>query len=89
MKTWGHAIEVDYGPDCSWDVIEAAVEWGPHPTACTTDAYNLFRAEKILHTKSWLDSAKLCCGRTSSGSALKILKYPQWRSSHRLDGVDA
>ena len=42
MKRWCHRIAVDCGPDWSWDVIEVAVKRGPHPTACTTDAYDLF-----------------------------------------------
>ena len=40
MKNWRHSIEVDCGPDWSWDVIETAIERGPHLTACTADAYN-------------------------------------------------
>ncbi len=26
-------------------MIEAAVEWGPHPTACTSDAHTLFKED--------------------------------------------
>ncbi len=48
MKQWRHGIVVDCGLDWSWDVIEAAVKQGPHPTACTTDAYELF-AEDIAY----------------------------------------
>jgi hypothetical protein len=42
LKEWRHGIEVDCGPDWAWDVIEAAVARGPHPTACTTKAIALF-----------------------------------------------
>ena len=48
MKQWRHGIAVDCGLDWSWDVIEAAVKQGPHPTARTTDAYDLF-AEDIAY----------------------------------------
>jgi hypothetical protein len=42
LKEWRHGIEVDCGPDWAWDVIEAAVARGPHPTACTAKAIDLF-----------------------------------------------
>ena len=45
MTQWRHGIKVDCGPDWAWDVIEAAVDRGPHPTACTPDAHELFRAD--------------------------------------------
>ena len=45
MKQWCHGIKVDCGPDWSWDIIEAAIERGPHPTACTSDAHNLFKED--------------------------------------------
>ncbi len=45
MKQWRHGIKVDCGPDWSWDVIEAAIEWGPHPMACTSDAHDLFKED--------------------------------------------
>jgi hypothetical protein len=46
MKEWRHGIKVDCGPDWTWDNIVAAVERGPHPTACTTDAYDLYERPK-------------------------------------------
>ena len=45
MKQWRHGIKVDCGPDWAWDVIDAAVERGPHPTACTPEAHELFKAD--------------------------------------------
>ncbi len=45
MKEWRYGIKVDCGPDWSWDSIEAAVECDPHPTACTPEAYALFKVE--------------------------------------------
>ncbi len=67
MKQWRHGIAVDCGPDWSWDVIEAAVKQGPHPTACTTDAYDLF-VEDIAYQVTvgfskvvlWDDIKQLC-----------------------------
>ena len=45
MKMWRHGIKVDCGPNWSWDAIEAAVECGPHPTACTPEAWSLFKED--------------------------------------------
>ena len=45
MHEWRHGIAVDCGPDWEWDVIEAAIERGPHPTARTPDAIELFRED--------------------------------------------
>jgi hypothetical protein len=42
LEKWRHSIAVDCGPDWSLDVIEAAIECGPHPTACTPKAVALF-----------------------------------------------
>ena len=42
LKSWRHGTEVDCGPDWSWDIIEAAVARGPHPTASTPAAIALF-----------------------------------------------
>jgi hypothetical protein len=33
------------GPDWTWEVIEAAVMRGPHPTACTHEAIALFKED--------------------------------------------
>ena len=45
LKEWRHGIEVDCGPDWAWDVIEATVARGPHPTACTAEAIALFEED--------------------------------------------
>jgi hypothetical protein len=45
LKEWRHGIEGDCGPDWTWDVIEAAVARGPHPTACTPKAIALFKED--------------------------------------------
>ena len=46
MEAWRQGIPVDCGPDWNWDVITAAVAYGPHPTARTQDSIALF-AEDI------------------------------------------
>ena len=45
LKKWQHGINVDCGPDWSWDVIQAAVARGPHPTALTPDALEVFKED--------------------------------------------
>jgi hypothetical protein len=45
LKEWRHGIEVDCGPDWTWEVIEAAVAREPHPTACTHEAIALFEED--------------------------------------------
>ncbi len=45
LKEWRHGIEVDCGPDWTWDVIKAAVARGPHPTTCTPKAIALFEED--------------------------------------------
>ncbi len=45
LKEWRHGIEVDCGPDWTWDVIVAAVLQGPHPTVCTPEAIALFEED--------------------------------------------
>ncbi len=45
LKEWRYGIEVDCGPDWTWDIIEAAVARGPHPTACTPEAIALFEED--------------------------------------------
>ncbi len=44
-EEWRHGIEVDCGPDWTWDVIDAAVARGPHPTACTPKGIALFEED--------------------------------------------
>ncbi len=45
LKKWRHDIAVDCGPDWNWDVIEAAIERGPHPTTRTPEAVALFEED--------------------------------------------
>jgi hypothetical protein len=67
LKKWRHGIEVDCGPDWSWDVIETAVENGPHPTACTPKAVVLFEEDIEYQWKAgfctvipWEEIKQLC-----------------------------
>jgi hypothetical protein len=67
MKMWRYGIKVDCGPDWSWDSIEAAVERGPHLTACTPEAYVLFKNEIAYQVTAgfsqvalWEDINRLC-----------------------------
>ncbi len=45
LKKWRHGIPVDCGPDWNWDVITAAVDHGPHPTARIQDSTSLFEED--------------------------------------------
>ena len=45
MQEWRDGLAVDCGPDWSWEVIEAAIARGPHPTARTPDAIALFKED--------------------------------------------
>jgi hypothetical protein len=40
-----HGIEVDCSPDWSWEVVEAAIARGPHPTASPPDLIALFKED--------------------------------------------
>jgi len=42
----------DCGPDWSWDVIEAAIARGPHPTAATLDPIALFKEDIAYQVKA-------------------------------------
>ena len=52
LKEWQQGIEVDCGPDWAWDVIEAAVARGPHPTATTPEAIALFKEDIAYQVKA-------------------------------------
>jgi hypothetical protein len=52
MKEWRHGIPVDCGPDWQWDVITAAVNHGPHPTARTLDSIALFKDDIEYQVKA-------------------------------------
>jgi hypothetical protein len=67
LKEWRHGIAVDCGPDWSWDVIEAAVTRGPHPTARTPEAVALFEEDIEYQWKAgfckvipWKEIKRLC-----------------------------
>ncbi len=74
LNKWRHGIEVDCGPDWSWEVVEAAIARGPHLTATTPDLIALFKEDIAYQVKAgfckvmlWED---LNCLRPSN---LKIL----------------
>jgi hypothetical protein len=67
LKGWQHGIDVDCGLDWNWEVIEAAVARGPHPTATTPDAIALFKEDIAYQVKAgfsrmmlWEDLQWLC-----------------------------
>jgi hypothetical protein len=43
LTEWQHRINVNCRPNWSWEVIEAAVARGPHPTASTPEALQVFK----------------------------------------------
>jgi hypothetical protein len=45
LQKWAHGIPVDCGPDWDWQIIEAAVKRGPHPTARTPESIQLFKED--------------------------------------------
>jgi hypothetical protein len=45
LTEWQHGINLNCGPDWSWEMIEAAVARGPHPTASTPEALKLFKED--------------------------------------------
>ncbi len=66
LRKWEHGIPVDCGPDWDWNVIEAAVARGPHPTAKTLDLIALFQDDIKYQIKAgfcrvfqWDDIVKL------------------------------
>ncbi len=77
LNKWRHGIEVDCGPDWSWDVVEAAIARRPHPTASTPDSIALFK-EDIVY----------CCGGTSSTCAHRTSKSCRLRLCLRLADGD-
>jgi thiol-disulfide isomerase/thioredoxin len=52
LNKWWHGIEVDCGPDWSWEVVEAATAHGPHPTATTPDSIALFKEDIEYQVKA-------------------------------------
>jgi hypothetical protein len=51
LKEWQHGVEVDCSPNWAWDVIEATVAKGPHPTATTPEAIALFKEDIAYQVK--------------------------------------
>ncbi len=39
---------MDCGPDWSWDVVEASIAQGPHPTAATSDSIALVKVKEDI-----------------------------------------
>ncbi len=67
LNKWRHGIEVDCSPDWSWDVVEAAIARGPHPTVTTPDLIALFKEDIAYQEKAgfckvmlWEDLNRLC-----------------------------
>jgi hypothetical protein len=52
LNKWRHGIEVDCGPDWSWDVVEAAIACGPHPMASTQDSIALIKEDIACQVKA-------------------------------------
>jgi hypothetical protein len=52
LSKWQHGIEVDCGPDWTWDVVEGAVARGPHPTTSTPDSIQLFKEDIAYQAKA-------------------------------------
>ncbi len=66
LHEWQQGIEVNCGPNWSWDAIEAAVARGPHPTASTPEALQVFKEDINYQVRagfckviSWEDLTKL------------------------------
>jgi hypothetical protein len=52
LNKWRHGIEVDCGPDWSWEAVEAAVARGPHLTASTPDSIAIFKKDIAYQCKA-------------------------------------
>jgi hypothetical protein len=81
LTKWRHGIEVDCGPNWSWDVIVAAIARGPHPTAATPDSIALFKDDIAYQVKAgfckvmlWED---LQCLRPHNLKILPVAVVPQ------------
>jgi hypothetical protein len=67
LNKWRHGIEVDCGSDWTWEVVEAAIARGPHPTASTPELIALFKEDIAYQVKVgfckimlWEDLKRLC-----------------------------
>ncbi len=81
LNKWRHGIEVDCSPDWSWEVVEAAIAHGPHPTGTTPDSIALFKEDIAYQVKAsfckvmlWED---LNCLRPSNLKILPVAVVPQ------------
>jgi hypothetical protein len=52
LQEWRNGIPVDCGPKWSWDIIQAAIQHGLHPTACTPESVALFADNITYQTKA-------------------------------------
>jgi hypothetical protein len=52
LREWYHSIPVDCGSNWLWDIIQAAVQHGPHPTVCTPKLVALFADNIAYQTKA-------------------------------------
>ena len=59
LKSWRSGINVDCGPEWTWDVVEAAVARGPHPTAITPDSIALFKEDIAYQVKAGFSKVML------------------------------
>ncbi len=65
---------MDCGPDWSWEVVEAAVARGPHPTASTPDSIPIFKEDIAYQCK-----ASFC--KVMLWEDLKPLRPPNLKTS--------
>jgi hypothetical protein len=54
LREWRHGISMDCGPDWAWDIIQAAVQHGPHQIVCTPELVALFADNIAYQTKAGL-----------------------------------
>jgi hypothetical protein len=52
LHKWHHGIQVDCGPDWKWEDCEAAVKRGPHHSATTPEAIELFKTTILVTRKN-------------------------------------
>jgi hypothetical protein len=76
LKKWRHGITVDCGPDWSWDIIETAIERGPHPSACTPKALALFEEDTEYQQKAGF-SMVIIPGRHQAALSTKPQDLPR------------
>jgi hypothetical protein len=52
LNKWRHGIEVDCGPDWSWEVVEMAIAHGPYLMVATPDLIALFKEDIVYQVKA-------------------------------------